>query len=187
MKGASAAALWGSRAANGVIVVKTKEGAPGKMRMSYKRTKSFDEIHERIPMQTVWGQGRNGSAGTQAESWGDYIPDRSGGADEVDTSGDHFVSEDGTFTQYKITGKNSKEIYVDSNWDQIFQTGTYDLDDFRFLAVMPQKHIYSVMVGCDRMELSAMRFTIVTNVRLNTKILALRLDNHELQDWVYLL
>ena len=49
----------------------------------------------------------------------------------MDTSGDHFVSEDGTFTQYKITGKNSKEIYVDSNWDQIFQTGTYDLDDFQ--------------------------------------------------------
>ena len=112
LKGASAAALWGSRAANGVIVISTKEGAPGKMRMNYTRTMSFDEIHERLPMQEVWGQGRNGKAGTQAESWGDYIPDRSGGADEVDTSGDHFVSEDGSFTQYKITGKNSCLLYT---------------------------------------------------------------------------
>ncbi|MAG21613.1 MAG: SusC/RagA family TonB-linked outer membrane protein [Candidatus Marinimicrobia bacterium] len=176
LKGASAAALWGSRAANGVIVVKTKEGAPGKMRMSYKRTKSFDEIHERIPMQTVWGQGRNGSAGTQAESWGDYIPDRSGGADEVDTSGDHFVSEDGTFTQYKITGKNSKEIYVDSNWDQIFQTGTYDLDDFQISGGDATK-TYLFSYGRMRQDgIVRNAFYDRDNVRLNTKFW--------LSDWI---
>ena len=131
LKGASAAALWGSRAANGVIMIKTKDGDAGKIKMNYKRTMSFDEIHERIPMQTVWGQGRNGSwSAGYAESWGDYIPDRSGGADEVST-GAHFISEDGTFTQYKVTTKNSKETYVDSNWDQVFQTGKYTQDDFQ--------------------------------------------------------
>jgi len=131
LKGASAAALWGSRAANGVVMIKTKDGDAGRVKMSYKRTMSFDEIHERIPMQTVWGQGRNGSwSAGNAESWGDYIPDRSGGADEVST-GAHFISEDGTFTQYKVTTKNSKETYVDSNWDQVFQTGKYTQDDFQ--------------------------------------------------------
>ena len=131
LKGASAAALWGSRAANGVIMIKTKDGDAGKIKMNYKRTMSFDEIHERIPMQTVWGQGRNGSwSAGNAESWGDYIPDRSGGADEVST-GAHFISEDGTFTQYKVTTKNSKETFVNSNWDQVFQTGKYTQDDFQ--------------------------------------------------------
>ena len=131
LKGASAAALWGSRAANGVIMIKTKDGDAGKIKMNYKRTMSFDEIHERIPMQTVWGQGRNGSwSAGYAESWGDYIPDRSGGADEVST-GAHFISEDGTFTQYKVTTKNSKETFVNSNWDQVFQTGKYTQDDFQ--------------------------------------------------------
>ena len=49
LKGASAAALWGSRAANGVVVIKTKDGSSaGGMKMSYKRTESFDEVHERI-------------------------------------------------------------------------------------------------------------------------------------------
>ena len=131
LKGASAAALWGSRAANGVVMITTKDGDAGKIKMNYKRTMSFDEIHERIPMQNVWGQGRNGSwrAG-YAESWGDYIPDRSGSADEVST-GAHFISEDGTFTQYKVTTKNSKDTYVDSNWDQVFQTGKYTQDDFQ--------------------------------------------------------
>ena len=131
LKGASAAALWGSRAANGVVMITTKDGDAGKIKMNYKRTMSFDEIHERIPMQNVWGQGRNGSwSAGYAESWGDYIPDRSDGADEVST-GAHFISEDGTFTQYKVTTKNSKETYVDSNWDQVFQTGKYTQDDFQ--------------------------------------------------------
>jgi len=132
LKGASAAALWGSRAANGVVMITTKDGDAGKLKMNYKRTMSTDEIHERIPMNKVWGQGRDGSFGaTRAESWGDYIPDRSGGADVVDTEGAHFISEDGTFTQYTITEKNSKETYVDSNWDLVFQKGNYIQDDFQ--------------------------------------------------------
>ena len=132
LKGASAAALWGSRAANGVVMITTKDGEAGKMKMNYKRTMSFDEIHERIPMQDTWGQGQNGAYNNaKAESWGDYIPDRAGGADEVESSGEYFISEDGTFTQYKLITKNSKETYVDSNWDQVFQTGKYIQDDFQ--------------------------------------------------------
>ena len=132
LKGASAAALWGSRAANGVIMITTKDGDAGKIKMNYNRTMSFDEIHERIPMQTDWGQGRDGKYGnTRAESWGDYIPDRAGGADDVESSGAHFVSEDGSFTQYALNTKNSKEIYNDSNWDLVFQTGKYTQDDFQ--------------------------------------------------------
>ena len=132
LKGASAAALWGSRAANGVVVIKTKDGAAaGGMKMTYKRTESFDQVHERIPMQDTFGQGRSGNWGTQAESWGDKISERTGGADVVDTSKPYFVSEDGTFTQYTITEKNSKETYVDKNWDAVFQTGRFTQDDFQ--------------------------------------------------------
>jgi len=131
LKGASAAALWGSRAANGVIVIQTKTGAAGRMKMNYKRTQSYDEIHERIPMQTTYGQGRSGKWGTQAESWGDKIEDRSGGADEVDKTKAYFVSEDGSFTQHTITKKNSKETFVDENFNQVFGTGKLMQDDFQ--------------------------------------------------------
>ena len=132
LKGASAAALWGSRAANGVIMITTKDGQAGKMKMNYKRTMSFDEIHERIPMQTLWGQGQNGAYNNgKAESWGDYIPDRAGGADDVESTGAHFTSEDGSFTQYAINTKNSKDTYVDTNWDQVFQTGKFIQEDFQ--------------------------------------------------------
>ncbi len=132
LKGASAAALWGSRAANGVVVIKTKDGSStGGMKMTYKRTESFDEVHERIPMQDTFGQGIDGKWGFKAESWGDKIADRIGGADVVDTSKPYFVSEDGTFTQYTITEKNSKETYVNKNWDAVFQTGRFTQDDFQ--------------------------------------------------------
>ena len=58
LKGASAAALWGSRAANGVIVITTKEGLSGDAKITFTSTLSFDEVSERIPMQNTWGQGR---------------------------------------------------------------------------------------------------------------------------------
>ena len=108
LKGASAAALWGSRAANGVIVITTKQGQSGDAKITFSSTYSFDEISERIPRQNVWGQGLNGAySPTNAESWGDYIPDRSGGADIVDTTGGFFTSSNGT-TYYPITTKNSQ-------------------------------------------------------------------------------
>ena len=132
LKGASAAALWGSKAANGVIVIQTKTGAAGRMKMNYKHTTSFDEIHERIPMQSTYGQGRNGSWTTHAESWGDKIEDRAGGADEVDKAKAYFVSDvDPSFTQHTITKKNSKDIYIDKNFNAIFGTGKLLQDDFQ--------------------------------------------------------
>jgi len=131
LKGASAAALWGSRAANGVIVIQTKDGVAGRMKMSYRHTSSFDEIHERIPAQTTYGQGRNGVWTTHAESWGDKIADRAGGADTYNKDKAYFVSEDGSFTQYTITSKNSKDTFVDKNFNQIFGTGKLLQDDFQ--------------------------------------------------------
>ena len=129
LKGASAAALWGSRAANGVIVITTKEGQSGKAKITFSTTYSFDEISERIPRQSVWGQGQNGSySPTKAESWGDYIPDRAGGADAVDTSGGFFTSQNGN-VYYPITTKNSRETYVEENFNAAFQTGTFIQND----------------------------------------------------------
>lgn len=169
LKGASAAALWGSRAANGVIVIRTKDGAAGSMKMSYKRTHSFDEIHERLPMQTTYGQGRNGSWGTSAESWGDKIADRSGGQDEYNKDKPYFVSEDGTFTQYTITKKNSIDTFVDKNFDQAFQTGTYVQDDFQVSGGDAMK-TYLFSYGRLRQDgIIRNSYYDRDNVRLNTK------------------
>ncbi|MEO9849914.1 MAG: SusC/RagA family TonB-linked outer membrane protein [Reichenbachiella sp.] len=125
LKGASAAALWGSRAANGVVVITTKNGSAGKPTISYKATYSVDKVQERIKLQNTYGQGRSGSWGaTRTESWGDYIPDRAGGADDVNTSGGYFEAPDGT-KYYPVNTKNSTETFVDSNWDAVIGTGEF--------------------------------------------------------------
>ena len=129
LKGASAAAVWGSRAANGVVVITTKEGQSGNAKFTFTSTYSMDEVSERIPMQDTWGQGRAGVYGaTRAESWGDYIPDRTGGVDIFNTSGQFFTARDGN-VYYPITAKNSKETFVDKNWDNAVQTGTFFQND----------------------------------------------------------
>ena len=169
LKGASAAALWGSRAANGVIVIQTKDGAAGNMKMSYKHTTSYDEIHEKIPMQTTYGQGRNGVWTTHAESWGDKIADRAGGADTYDKDKAYFVSEDGSFTQYTITQKNSKDTFVNQNFDQIFGTGKLNQDDFQVSGGDQSK---TYLFSYSRLRQDGMirnSFYDRDNVRLNTR------------------
>ena len=123
LKGSSAAAVWGSRAANGVVVITTKEGQSGEAKITFSSSYSMDEVSERIPMQNLYGQGRSGSYGaTRAESWGDYIPDRSGGVDSFDNSGGFFTAKDGSLYR-PITAKNSKDTFVDKNWNNAMQTG----------------------------------------------------------------
>jgi len=128
LKGASAAAVWGSRAANGVIIITTKSGKfEQKASVQYSYTKSFDMISVKMPLQSTYGQGRGGVYSTSyAESWGDKIADRSGAADEVNTSGAYFVGGITGTTYYPVISKNSTATYTDSNYDQVFQTGGFD-------------------------------------------------------------
>jgi len=126
LKGAPAAALWGTAALNGAIVITTKSGKYNqKLKVSVKSTYSIDEINRRFPLQSRFGQGNNGVYNPSArDSWGDKIADRSGGADEFDTSGEFFVDQGGR-TYYPILAKNSQETFNDENFDQVFQTGHF--------------------------------------------------------------
>jgi TonB-linked SusC/RagA family outer membrane protein len=131
LKGAAAASLWGSRAANGVIVITTKKGRAGALKISYTVTYSVDEINSKHPMQTTYGQGqfdpqvqRDVYSPTAANSWGDKIADRSGMPDEV-TGTAYFLGGITGKKYYRITKKNEKETFVDKNFDGIFGKGHY--------------------------------------------------------------
>ena len=152
LKGASAAALWGTRAANGVIIITTKRGSDskGKVNISFKSTVSFDEVNKMHDLQTTYGGGTYGHyIQGNRETWGDKISDRTGGADAFITDPTKsgykgFVTfPDGT-KSYAIAsgttgsagspnwdgtgagahgGKNSKDVW-DHRYDA-FQTGHY--------------------------------------------------------------
>lgn len=124
LKGASAAALWGTRAGNGVIIIKTKGGQKGKMRVSYRGSYSVDQVNLRPQLSSSYGQGAGGNFGFgSALSWGDHIASRSGGADEVDLNGARFESVTGN-TYYNILTKNATDNFDESNWNDIFQNGS---------------------------------------------------------------
>ena len=126
LKGASAAALWGSRAANGVIVITTKKGAnTDKVNISYSSTVSFDTPNLLHPLQSSYGQGSDGVYNpTTANSWGDKIANRAGGDDIVNMNAGRFEAYDGKVF-YPITTKNSKQTFQEERKDAVFRTGTY--------------------------------------------------------------
>ncbi len=58
LKGPAATALYGSRGANGVIVVTTKKGSSGKAKIQYSSSLIFDQVNKLAGFQTQYAQGR---------------------------------------------------------------------------------------------------------------------------------
>jgi len=71
LKGANAAALYGSRAQNGAIVITTKKGQEGKVQFEYNGYVSASKAYDSYKFQDVYGQGTNGQYALAAQgSWG---------------------------------------------------------------------------------------------------------------------
>ena len=62
LKGAAAAAIYGARAAQGVVLITTKSGKPGATRYSLRSSLSFDNVSQGYALQTIYGEGNNGLA-----------------------------------------------------------------------------------------------------------------------------
>ncbi len=133
LKGGAAAALWGSKAANGVVLITTKHGKTaknGKFNISITSTYSNDRPLTRYQLQDKFGKGKDGvynpgSRFKYAGSWGDKISDRDGGDDDIDTvSGEYFLDQNGK-KWYPILVKKSKEVYNDKNYNAVIGIGSY--------------------------------------------------------------
>ncbi|MCC9136760.1 SusC/RagA family TonB-linked outer membrane protein [Pontibacter silvestris] len=71
LKGPSAAALYGLRAAEGVVVITTKRGTGGRARINYSNSFSFDVVNKLPELQSVYKQGEQGDFDPSAMgSWG---------------------------------------------------------------------------------------------------------------------
>lgn len=71
LKGANAAALYGSRASNGVILITTKSGQNRKgVGVEFRSNYTFEKFINHFDMQDQYGHGRDGSAPSDAaEAW----------------------------------------------------------------------------------------------------------------------
>ena len=71
LKGANAAALYGSRAQNGAIIVTTKKGKSGELQIEYNGNLTFSQPYDSYEYQNVYSQGSGGSFAIGATgSWG---------------------------------------------------------------------------------------------------------------------
>jgi TonB-linked SusC/RagA family outer membrane protein len=70
LKGAAAAAIYGSRAANGVILITTKRGRSGQTRYGLRSSVSTDQVTKFYPLQRTFGQGLLGKNNLVTRSWG---------------------------------------------------------------------------------------------------------------------
>lgn len=155
LKGTAAAALWGTRAANGVIIITTKKGkaSPGKINVSLNSTYSIDVLNKSVPLQTAYGQGTDGLyENDYMLSWGDKIAERLGGPDNYITTGGYVILPDGS-KRYPIAngvfatphgGKNSRDVFDHAT--ELFNNGYY-LDNTLTLSGGDDKTLYYISLG----------------------------------------
>lgn len=104
LKGANAAALYGSAAANGVIMITTKKGKEGRIDVNISSNVTFEKPLLTPEIQNIYGASLNLSANTLAlDSWGKKLTDMT--LEELAYEGAHLRN------------------YANDDVDDFFQTG----------------------------------------------------------------
>lgn len=141
LKGAAASALYGSEAANGVVMITTKsgKGASG-LGVDFSANVSFDKLAYMPAIQKVYGPGydnalryTNGSEYEQQTGFQNTRTDRNGNP-VISARNTYYswgVPYDNTTQLYTFNGQTRTYAPIDHNqWNDIFQTGvnqTYNL------------------------------------------------------------
>jgi TonB-linked SusC/RagA family outer membrane protein len=138
LKGAAAAALYGSRAADGVVIITTKKGAEGAVTVNVNSKISTSWANKLPEVQTEFGPGSYSSNGVLTTegvygSWGPKIPSDSTIYDNIGNFFQHGIVYD---NNVNVSGgsKNGSFYLSGSNFDQTgIVPGTgYEKTTFRF-------------------------------------------------------
>jgi len=165
LKGGTAAALYGSRAANGVILITTKKGRAQKgIGVEFNSTATYDNVAVFPDYQYEYGQGDGGvkpttltqAQGTGRRSWGS----------KIDGSTD-YVAVDGKTHPYVAQKDNIKNFYQTGNTytNSLAFVGGSEGINYRFsLADLSSRGILPGTTY-DRKT-----FNLALNAKLNSKI-----------------
>jgi len=137
LKGAAASALYGSRAADGVIVITTKKGGEGSTKVDFSSKESISWSNKIPKTQTEFGRGSYSTNGVFSDqtysSWGDKI---ASGTQTYDNIGDFFQNGVVYDNNVSVSGgsKNQSFYLSGSNYNQkgTIPTTGYDKTTFRF-------------------------------------------------------
>ncbi len=111
LKGGAASALYGVRAANGAIIINTKQGRAGKTEVTFSTTTTFDQVNKLPEKQQRWSQG-NGNTFVEGSnaSWGAFM----------DTL---RYTADGSIVGYNDAGATGQQVVPFENEDDFFKMG----------------------------------------------------------------
>ena len=134
LTGAAAAALYGSQAANGAVMITTKKGESGKLKVSFSSNTEFLNPFVLPKFQNRYGTGLNGrDSGSGVYSWGAYIPE---GARYNYSPNDYFETGHTYTNAFSISGGTDKnQTYFSAaavNSDGIIPNNIYDRYNFTF-------------------------------------------------------
>ncbi|MCE4562827.1 SusC/RagA family TonB-linked outer membrane protein [Maribellus sp. CM-23] len=136
LKGPSAAALYGSRAGNGVVLITTKSGKGVKkgIGVSFNTSYVLDNPYHFVPFQSMFASGKAGShnLGEQEnESWGAILDGTYPDSYQWDKS---LVDNDGTSLQPLVAYPNRQQDFYRNGFSQsnnVSFEGKYDNANFR--------------------------------------------------------
>ncbi|TWI17511.1 SusC/RagA family TonB-linked outer membrane protein [Sphingobacterium siyangense] len=104
LKGASAAALYGSQAANGVILITTKSGKQGRTTINFSSSAQIEQAVSTPEFQSQYGQGSGGkNSNTSIFSWGDKTD-----GTNYDNVGQFFRTGSNFTNSLTLSGGNEK-------------------------------------------------------------------------------
>lgn len=121
LKGAAAAALYGSRAADGVVVITTKKGSEGSVKVDFSSKLSTSWADKLPEVQTSFSRGVYSSTGVMSDvtynSWGEAI---ASGTKLYDNIGNFFQNGALFDNNISVSGgsKTNTFYFSGSNYDQ---------------------------------------------------------------------
>ncbi len=140
LKGAAAAALYGSRAADGVVIITTKKGAEGSVRVNFSSKFSTSWASKLPEYQKTYGRGYYNEDGSFTDysmsSWGQKFSESATLNHIYDNVGNFFQNSNVWDNSVSVSGghKNGSFYLSGSNYDQegLVPTTGYNKTTFRF-------------------------------------------------------
>ena len=135
LTGAAAAALYGSNAANGAVMITTKKGEAGALKVTLSSNTEFLNSFVLPEFQNRYGTGLNGSAsGSSVYSWGAKLTP----AAQTGYTPEDFLETGHVYTNALTVsgGTDRNQTYFSAaavNSDGIIPNNTYDRYNFTFL------------------------------------------------------
>ena len=133
LTGAAAAALYGSEAANGAVMITTRSGHAGKVSATFTSNTEFLSPFRLPEFQSRYGTGLNGKSGNSGTySWGAKLPDGTKGY----SPSDYFETGHSYTNSFTLSGGTDRNrTYLSAaalNSDGIIPNNRYDRYNFTF-------------------------------------------------------